>query len=164
FAEILVEVRGELIKNLSSARELPVRFGGEGRVAFLSIQQGAKILNKIKERIWNGQEKHHGILALYVATPTLFKGGKRVEEYIKRWAENMNYKFLGISGESTALGVGFMVGERKRKPIFTSFSPGSIIFLEGDFDLSKIYWDKSLGEASMLGYSTRIPIPIDTNT
>ncbi|MEM3404676.1 MAG: type III-B CRISPR module-associated Cmr3 family protein [Sulfolobales archaeon] len=162
--EIIAEIRGELVKSLSSARELPVKFGGEGRVALLSFQQGEEILSEIKERLWNDQEKHYGFLAIYLATPTLFKGGVRVEKYVKQWAENMNYRFVGLSGESALLSTGFMIREERRKPIYTSFSPGSIIFLEGSFDLLGIYHDKTLSQASMLGYGTYIPIPIANNT
>ncbi|MEM4310907.1 MAG: type III-B CRISPR module-associated Cmr3 family protein [Nitrososphaerales archaeon] len=158
--EIMAEVRGRLVESLSLARGLPVKFGGEGRVAFFSLQQGGKILDAIRKQFWDGQEKHHGFLALYLATPTLFKGGKRVEEYVKEWVENMNYRLVGISGESTVLGTGFMISARRRKPIYTSLNPGSIIFLEGLFDLLEIYRNKAFGEASMLGYGTLIPIPI----
>ncbi|MEM0171872.1 MAG: hypothetical protein QXV57_04870 [Thermoproteota archaeon] len=67
---------------------------------------------------------------------------------------------MGISGESAALGVGFLIRERRRKPIYTSLNPGSIIFIDGDLDPLEIYRDKPLGEASTLGYGTLIPIPI----
>ncbi|MEM3488766.1 MAG: type III-B CRISPR module-associated Cmr3 family protein, partial [Nitrososphaerota archaeon] len=123
--EIVAEIRGKLVKSLLSARALPVKFGGEGRVAFLSFQRGGKISEEIKKRFWNSQEKYQGLLALYLATPALFKGGKRVEEYVKSWTENMNCRFVGISGESAALGVGFLIRERRRKPIYTSLNPGS---------------------------------------
>ncbi|MEM3819862.1 MAG: type III-B CRISPR module-associated Cmr3 family protein, partial [Nitrososphaerota archaeon] len=154
--EIIAEIRGSFVERLSSARELPVKFGGEGKVALLSFQQGAKILDEIKVGLWNGQEKHYGFLALYMATPTLFKGGARVEEYVKQWAEKMNFSFVGISGESAVLGTGFMIRERRRKPIYTSLYPGSIIFIEGDFELSEIYHKWFLGEAGRLGYGTII--------
>ncbi|MEM3372579.1 MAG: hypothetical protein QXO55_08215, partial [Candidatus Korarchaeum sp.] len=79
----------------------------------------------------------------------------------KEWAEEMNWKFLGISGESAVLGAGFDIGRGKRKPIYTSLNPGSIVFLEGSFDLKQIYLDASLGEASSLGYGTLIPVPLN---
>ncbi|MEM2311596.1 MAG: hypothetical protein QXD79_08325, partial [Candidatus Methanomethylicia archaeon] len=63
-------------------------------------------------------------------------------------------------GESTVLGAGFMIDEKKRKPIYTSLHPGSIIFVEGNLNLLEIYQDKPLGEASTLGYGTILPIPI----
>lgn len=161
--EIIAEIRGKLVKSLSSARGLPVKFGGEGRVAHLSFVSGEKILDEIRGWFWGDRERHDGLLALYLATPALFKGGERVEECIKRWAGGMNYEFVGLSGESTVLGTGFIISEEKRKPIYTSLSPGSIIFLKGGFDLLKIYRDEGLGEASMLGYGTHIPIPIVDN-
>lgn len=160
FVEIIAEMRGKLVESLSSARALPVNFGGEGRVAVLSFQEGGKIFDEIKERLWHGQKRHQGALALYLATPALFKGGERVEEYVMQWADEMNYRFIGLSGESSAFGAGFMIKERRRKPIYTSFNPGSIIFLEGSFDLMEMY-RKALGEASMLGYGTLIPVPIE---
>ncbi|MEM3383311.1 MAG: type III-B CRISPR module-associated Cmr3 family protein [Nitrososphaerales archaeon] len=163
FIDIIAEIRGKIVERLSSARELPVKFGGEGRIALLSFQQGYKILDEIKKQLWDGQEKHYGLLALYLATPALFKGGKEVEEYVKEWTENLNLKFKGIIGESTVLGAGFMISEKKRKPIYTSLKPGSIIFLEGDFDLQEIY-QKTFGEASVLGYGTIIPVPIIPTT
>lgn len=162
--EIIAEMRGRLTESLLSARELPVKFGGENRVALFSVDQGEKILDEIKRRLWYGQEKHTGILALYLATPALFKGGVRVEEYLRRWAEGINSTLAGLSGESAVLGAGFRISEGRRKPIYTSLSPGSIIFLKGSFDLLKIYRDEALGEASMLGYGTHIPIPIVNNT
>ncbi|MEM3383865.1 MAG: type III-B CRISPR module-associated Cmr3 family protein [Nitrososphaerales archaeon] len=158
--EIMAEIRGELIKSLLSARALPVKFGGEGRVALLSFQGGEMILEEIEKQLWSGQKKHQGPLALYLATPALFKGGNRVEEHVRNWAKIMSCGFVGISGESAVLGTGFMIKERKRKPIYTSLNPGSIIFLEGDFDLLEIYQNRPLGEASALGYGTLIPIPI----
>ena len=157
--EVIAEIRGRIVESLSSARALPVKFGGEGRVAILSFQEGGRILDEIKERLWHGQEKHYGLLALYLSTPALFKGGIRVEEYVMQWAENMNHRFMGLSGESSVLGAGFIIKERRRKPIYTSFNPGGLIFLEGSFDLMEMYRG-AIGEASMLGYGTPIPIPI----
>ncbi|MEM2126668.1 MAG: type III-B CRISPR module-associated Cmr3 family protein [Candidatus Bathyarchaeia archaeon] len=157
--EVIAEIRGRIVESLSSARALPVKFGGEGRVAILSFQEGGRILDEIKERLWYSQEKHYGLLALYLSTPALFKGGIRVEKHVRLWAENMNCRFMGLSGESSVLGAGFMIKERRRKPVYTSFNPGSIIFLEGSFDLMEMY-RRTIGEASMLGYGTPIPIPI----
>lgn len=156
--EITVEVRGNLVKRLRTAQATPVKFGGEGRVALLSFQQGEKILSEIKRLLWHGQEDHKGHLALYLATPALFKRG-RVEEQLNHWLESVKCKFIGLSGESTALGAGFMMRENRRKPIYISLIPGSIIFLEGDFNLPEMY-RKPLSEASMLGYGTFIPVPI----
>ncbi|MEM1986520.1 MAG: type III-B CRISPR module-associated Cmr3 family protein [candidate division WOR-3 bacterium] len=157
--EIVAEIRGKLVENLPSIRALPVKLGGEGRIALLSFQSGEKILEEIK-KFWKDQERYQGLLALYLATPALFKGGKRVKEYVKNWVEHINCRFMGISGESTVLGAGFMIDEKKRKPIYTSLHPGSIIFVEGNLNLLEIYQDKPLGEASTLGYGTILPIPI----
>jgi CRISPR type III-B/RAMP module-associated protein Cmr3 len=162
--EVVAEVRGEIIKKLSSARKLPVKFGGENRVALLSFQRGAKILNEIKKCLWPPQEEYSGLLALYLATPTLFKGGKKVEEHVKEWIRKINCEFIGITGESETLGGGFRIQDEKRKPIYTSLKPGSIIFLDGNFDLLDIYLNKTLGEANAIGYGTVIPIPIVGHT
>ncbi|MEM1521064.1 MAG: type III-B CRISPR module-associated Cmr3 family protein [Candidatus Korarchaeum sp.] len=158
--EIVSEVRGGIAKRLCGGAA-PIRFGGENRVSLLFFREGEEILNDIEKRVWGGGGRYEGILALYLATPALFRGGKRVKERVKEWAEEMNWKFLGISGESAVLGAGFDIGRGKRKPIYTSLNPGSIVFLEGSFDLKQIYLDASLGEASSLGYGTLIPVPLN---
>jgi len=156
--EIIAEVRGQLVKNLLSAKEVPVKFGGEGRIALLHIEQSERVLDKIKDLLWSGQNQYSGVLALYLATPALFKGGRRIEEYVKEWASD--YKLVSIVGESEILGAGFSLQLTKRKPLYTSLKPGSIIFLEGNFDLSKTYHTFFLGEAAALGYGTLLPVPL----
>lgn len=158
--EIVAEVRGKLSEVLTSVLTRPIKLGGESRIALLSFYKGGKIYEMIKTKIWNNKEKHEGILALYVATPSLFKGGTSVKEYVKKWAESANYKLIGLCGESEALGAGFMLVNGRRKPIYTSLKQGSIVFLEGSFDLSQIYLDGNFGEATALGYGTLIPVPL----
>jgi CRISPR-associated protein Cmr3 len=163
-AKILIELRGSLVKELSSIQPLPVRFGGENRVAILSSQSGAKILDEIKRKLWNNIDRSSGVLALYLATPAIFKEDKKIEEHIKEFVENKDYEYLGLSGESMILGAGFSIGERKRKPIYKALEPGSIIFVKGEFNLIQLYIESALGEATQLGYGTFIPVPLSDQT
>lgn len=158
--EILSELKGDIADELISSKELPIKFGGESRVALLSFKKGAQILNKIKSELWDNKDKHSGILALYLSTPALFKGGKRIKECIGEWTNQVKYNLRGLYGESELLSAGFGL-EGKRKPIYNSLKPGSIIFIEGeDFNLSDIYWEKGLGEATEIGYGTLLPVPL----
>jgi CRISPR-associated protein Cmr3 len=158
--EIVAEIRGSLVKELPLKQHLPVRFGGESRVASLSFQDGAKIFNEIRRKLWNDEERYSGVLALYLATPAIFKEDKKVEEHIKEFVKNMKYEYLGVSGESMLLGAGFSIMGQKRKPIYSALKPGSIIFIKGEFNLSQLYLTNALGEAAQLGYGTIIPVPL----
>jgi CRISPR type III-B/RAMP module-associated protein Cmr3 len=158
--KILSELKGDLANELILSKESPIKFGGESRVALLSFKKDAQIFNKIKSELWDNKDKHSGILALYLSTPALFRGGKRIKEYIKEWTNQVNYNLLEVYGESELLSAGFEL-EGKRKPIYSSLKPGSIIFIEGkDLNLSDIYWGKGLGEASEIGYGTLLPVPL----
>jgi len=158
--EILSELKGDIADELISSKELPIKFGGESRVALLSFEKDTQILNKIKSELWDNKDKHSGILALYLSTPALFKGGKRIKECIGEWTNQVKYNLRGLYGESELLSAGFGL-EGKRKPIYSSLKPGSIIFIEGeDFNLSDIYWEKGLGEATEIGYGTLLPVPL----
>jgi len=158
--EILSELKGDIADELISSKELPIKFGGESRVALLSFEKDTQILNKIKSELWDNKDKHSGILALYLSTPALFKGGKRIKECIGEWTNQVKYNLRGLYGESELLSAGFGL-EGKRKPIYNSLKPGSIIFIEGeDFNLSDIYWEKGLGEATEIGYGTLLPVPL----
>jgi CRISPR-associated protein Cmr3 len=158
--EIIVELRGNLVQELPLMQLLPVRLGGEGRIAFLSFQGEEKISNEIKKKLWGNEEKYSGVLALYLATPAIFEGGKKIEEYVKEFVESMKYEFLGISGDSTVLGTGFSIKSRRRKPIYSSLKPGSIVFMKGDFNFAQMYLECALGKATQLGYGTIIPVPL----
>jgi CRISPR type III-B/RAMP module-associated protein Cmr3 len=158
--EILIELKGDIADELILSKGSPIKFGGESRVALLSFKKDSQILNKIKSEIWDSKDVHFGILALYLSTPALFKGGKRIEEYICEWANQVNYNLLGFYGESELLSAGFEL-EGKRKPIYSSLKPGSIIFIEErSLNLSDIYWGKGLGEATEIGYGTLLPVPL----
>jgi CRISPR-associated protein Cmr3 len=162
--EIVAEVRGGIAESLSPAQKLPIRFGGEGRIALLSFRKGGEILDGVVKQLWSNRTDHHGVLALYLATPALFETGKSVKERLNEWIKDLgrrarDVKLIGLSGESSVLGTGFMLKERRRKPIYISLDPGSIIFLEGDFSLPEIY-QEGVGVASMLGYGTVIPVPM----
>lgn len=162
-AEFIVELRGSLASDFSSTRIVPIKFGGEGRAALLSVERTAEILDTLLKTLWNGETSYDGFVGLYLATPALFNGGKRVVEYIRQWAEINNSEFVGLGGESEAIGAGFIMRDRIRKPIYTALKPGSIIMLKGKFDLTEMY-KKSIGEAGMLGYGTLIPVPLYRET
>ena len=157
--EILADLRGgvaeELIK-LDGKR--PIKLGGELRIALLAFKKGLRIIEEVKKRLWHNKEEYSGVLALYLATPALFKGGKEIREHVKDWVTKKGHDFIGMSGESEPIGAGFTI-DGKRKPIYASLKPGSIIFIKGFFKLSECYWS-GIGEAIELGYSTFIPIPL----
>jgi CRISPR-associated protein Cmr3 len=159
-AEILADIKGNLVKELSVQRPVSIKLGGEMRATLLSFQEGNCIFSKIKKELWYNGDIHKGLMALYVATPVLVKGGKRVDEFIKEWSNKGNYSFKGISGESEPLGAGYSLGESKRKPVYISLKSGSIIYLKGEFELSRIYWEQTIGEATKIGYGTLIPVPL----
>ncbi|MEM4649212.1 MAG: type III-B CRISPR module-associated Cmr3 family protein [Candidatus Bathyarchaeia archaeon] len=158
--EILVDVKGSLVNELLEKSPIPIKLGGETRISLMEFREGNRIFDEVKSTLWCNKEEHNGILALYLATPALFKGGKRVVEYVKDWVNKMGYKFKGIIGESEALGAGYSFNKRKRKPIYTSLKPGSIIYLDGEFDLQNIYWNASIGEATSIGYGTIFATPL----
>ena len=159
-AEILADVKGYLVERLLKQKPTPVKLGGETRISLAEFHEGNRIFNKIKSVLWCNEERHDGVIALYLATPALFKGGRRVLEYVKDWVDGMGYKFRGIVGESEILGAGYALMEKKRKPVYTSLKPGSIIYLEGDFELQNTYWNASIGEATSIGYGTTLPYPL----
>lgn len=158
-AEILAEVRGSIVEELAPTHGAPVKFGGESRIALLSFQRESRLTDEA-EKLWLGRGSHEGILALYIISPALFKGGRPIREEVEEWVSMLGYRFCGISGESEALGAGFDLFSNRRKPIYSSLKPGSIIFLEGSFDLMDIHWGKGLGEASQIGYGSFLAVPL----
>jgi CRISPR type III-B/RAMP module-associated protein Cmr3 len=157
--EILADIKGNLAKELFN-RKAVIKLGGEGRISLMEFREGNLVFNKVKSEIWFNKQRHNGILALYLVTPALFKGGKKVEEYVKEWVKEQNYSFKGISGEVEPLGAGYALNEGKRKPIYTSLKSGSIVYLEGEIELLRAYWEFSFGEATQIGYGTLFPIPL----
>ena len=158
--EILADVKGKITEKLPLSVNTPVKFGGESRVALLSFQKGSMVIDEVKKRLWSNQEKHSGDLALYLTSSALFKGGRAIKEQVIKWAENEGYSFLGIMGESEPLGAGFNLRDNKRKPIYSSLKPGSIIFLRGSFNFTKLHWNRGLGEAFQIGYGSFIAVPL----
>jgi CRISPR-associated protein Cmr3 len=152
--EIIIEVKNAKI----TPNHKPIKLGGEGRIVLLSSSKTAVISEKIRKTLWNEKENHNGNLACYLATPALFKGGKTIDKQVSEWAEGLKSKLTAIYGETDILGAGFSLYHQKRKPIYSSLKPGSVIFLEGKFNLNELYWKPNFGEASELGYGTLIPI------
>nr|MDO8080275.1 type III-B CRISPR module-associated Cmr3 family protein [Candidatus Freyarchaeota archaeon] len=158
--EVAIEIIGD-VKNttkLTPTNNKPTKLGGEGRVALLNVSKTAIILEEIRKTLWNEKTKHKGHLACYLATPALFKGNKTVDKYINEWAEKLNSTLVANYGETDILGAGFSIYHQKRKPIYSSLKAGSVIFLEGSFNLDELYWESDLGEASRLGYGTLLPV------
>lgn len=159
-AEILIEMKGGIATKLASAPSLPIKLGGEVRVVSLSFKKGSRALEEIKKELWRGEEKYSGKLALYLVSPAIFKGGRKIIDCVKEWVQGLKGNFIGMSGESTLINAGFSMRDLKRKPIYTALIPGSMVFIEIDnVVLTELYYEKSLGEAGMLGYGTFIPIP-----
>jgi CRISPR-associated protein Cmr3 len=157
--EIAAEVSGSIAEELSSAQGAPVKLGGESRVAFLSFRMGSMIPDEAK-RALGWAEMERGALALYLISPALFKGGKPIREFVMEWADGKGCEFLGMAGGSEPLGAGFELGDGRRKPIYSSLKPGSIIFLKGDLGLEGTPLGGGLGEASQLGYGSFLAIPV----
>lgn len=157
--EILADIKGSLVKELFNRKAL-VKLGGETRISLVEFHEGNWVFDKLKSEIWCDMEKYDGIFALYLVTPALFKGGKKVEEYIKEWVKKQNIVLKGIFGEVEPLGAGYILNEGKRKPIYVSLKSGSILYLEGEIELLKAYWEFSFGEATQIGYGTVFPIPL----
>lgn len=156
---VVVDVFGEGCMDLSSVRNVAVRLGGEGRVASMTTHHNALILKSLAEKVWKGEKSHRGRLALYAATPVLFKGGKPVQQLVHEWSGGKGYRFLGLAGRSTIVGAGYVLGLGRRKPVYSALAPGSVILVEGGFDLLRVYFD-GLGEACGIGFGTVIPVPL----
>ncbi|MEM2158432.1 MAG: type III-B CRISPR module-associated Cmr3 family protein [Sulfolobales archaeon] len=120
--EVLADIKGKLVNELLEQHAI-VKLGGETRIALMKCSKGNRILSEIREKLWHGKEKYRGIIALYLATPALLKGGEKVEEYIKKWMKKQNFEFKGILGESEVLGAGYSINKDRRKPIYTSLKP-----------------------------------------
>lgn len=157
--EVLADIKGGLTDELYNRRAL-IKLGGETRISLMNFYEGNHVFNRVRDEIWHGKEAHNGIFALYLVTPALFKGGRKVEDYIREWAKERNLSFKGISGETEPLGAGFSLNKAKRKPIYISLKSGSIMYLEGEVELSKAYWEFSFGEGTQIGYGTIFPIPL----
>lgn len=151
--EVIVDIKNAKIK----PNRRPIKLGGEGRIVLLTASEKA-VVSEIRKTLWSEKANYDGNLACYLATPALFKGGKTVREYVKEWAKGINGKFVTIYGETDILGAGFNLYHQKRKPIYSSLKPGSVIFLEGEFNLNDFYWQPNFGEATELGYGTVLPV------
>jgi CRISPR type III-B/RAMP module-associated protein Cmr3 len=161
---IAVDVFG-LDDKLPIINRASIRLGGEGRISLISVSQPARLLRELEERVWKSMNDYEGELALYVATPILIEGGQSVREYLTGWAGKLGIHFSDgkgnwLKGESGIMGAGFSILSRRRKPIYTTVEPGSIIYLEGRFDVKTIYKQLEVGEAAGIGFGTLIPVPL----
>lgn len=160
-SEVIIDIFGKALVNPSEIKNVAVKLGGEGRVGVMSAVNRVFIFETLVKKLWNDTIKHRGPLALYVATPTLFKGGESIEKYVREWSSRRKFVFAGLAGLSMPLGAGYSLALNRRKPVYSALSPGSIIFLEkSEFDLSVLYVDSRLGEASEIGFGTLIPVPL----
>jgi CRISPR-associated protein Cmr3 len=155
-AEILVDIANLTLDSLRQ-RNIPIRLGGEGRIAFLNFAE-KKILEIIKDRIWKDKETYKGKLALYLTSPAIFK--EKVKEAVDRWAKNNGLNLKKVIGETDIIGVGFSIRENIRKPIYNSLKAGSILVVEGNIRFEDFYWNSNLGEGSSFGFGTIIAIPL----
>jgi len=157
--EICVDARNLQLEDSFYA----VKLGGEGRVT--ALRKGSAVLTTIKSVVWRGREKAEGSVALYLASPALFKCGLTREKLLEVIAEKLSTysaRVLGIVGSTALLGAGFSLSKGRRKPVYLALEPGSIIFVDlpDPRPLEQLYWS-SLSEAGgQLGYGTAIPIPL----
>lgn len=162
--KVVADAKGSVLEEVfSSQLTVPVRFGGEGRVSILSISKDESVIDRLKE-VWRGTSSFTGILGLYVSSPVLFRCTSSFKVFLKTLLEDRGLSLKAVYGETEVLGAGFSLARRKRKPIYGSLKPGSIIFAEAEnCDLEELYWS-GLGDASTkLGYGTVIPIPLRTH-
>lgn len=161
--EVAVEIIADIKNNtkITPANHKPIKLGGEGRIVILNVSKTAIILEKIRKLLWKENTEYKGHLACYLATPALFKGNKTIDKYISDWVEKLKSKLIGLYGETDILGAGFSMFHQRRKPIYSSLKPGSVIFLDGTFNLNELYWESNFGEASGLGYGTLLPVVFD---
>jgi len=160
--KILADARGKVLQDVFSGRSAaPVRFGGEGRFSLLTISVGSSILDRLKREVWDGEASFKGLLGLYVCSPALFRCGSSVEDSIRKSLEGRGLSLKMLYGETEILGVGFSLPKRRRKPIYGSLKPGSIVFAEAEScELEELYWSGLGGVGVELGYGTVIPAPL----
>ena len=158
---ILSDISGQICEKLDGNLRVPVRFGGEGRMALMEIREGAKVLSEINNYIWKREKAFTGKLALYVVSPLLFKSGESLNNQVREYIESMGLKFLHLYGEAEIIGGGYSLEAKRRKPLYISLKPGSIIFTEAkNCNLAEIYWSGVGGSIAKIGYGTIIPIPL----
>jgi len=161
--EVLGDISGQICKKFNEkSLRVPVRFGGEGRLSLMEISGKTEALNEIRHHIWRKKMRFTGELALYLASPALFRCGDTLIERVKKWGESKGLEFIYLYGETQILGGGYSLDIRRRKPLYTALKPGSIIFMKvRECDLVELYW-KGVGESGVpIGYGTIIPVPID---
>ena len=149
--------------------ELTIKFGGETRIAKLSVKN---IETSVFDKYFNLSEEEE--IGLYVVSPLLIETGMSREElieYMINQLENItgnNVSDIDIFGESTIISAGFAskLNNKKhaRRPIYEALKPGSKIKVRfsssiDEDNIKKIYWN-GLGTASKLGFGTIFPFKI----
>lgn len=160
--KIVADAKGKVFEEVfKDSLVAPIRLGGEGRVSLLTISSGTSILNRLKRKVWNGLSNFTGYLGLYVCSPVLFRCGSPIKDSIKYSIGSRGLSLKMVYGEVEVRGAGFSLARRKRKPIYSSIKPGSIIFTEAEnCDLEKLYWSGFGGIGVEVGYGTVIPVPV----
>jgi CRISPR-associated protein Cmr3 len=154
--EILVDIANLMLDSLRQ-RNIPIRLGGEGRIAFLNFAEKS-VLEIIKDKIWKDKERHSGKVALYLVSPAIFK--EKVSDAINKWIKSKGLNLKKKIGETEIISAGFNIKENVRKPIYNSLKAGSILIVEGNIRFEEFYWNSDFGEGSSFGFGTIIAIPL----
>jgi len=147
-AEIILDIISGTFKKGSYS----IKLGGENRAASLIIEDG-NTLEEIKNRRIIGNTAN----TLLVISPVLLKTPLRdIKNEIEKEIEA---NIEEIYGHVRLLGTGYSLNKEKRKPIYASLVPGSIIVLKSDINSEEIY-KKGIGIAKELGYGSLIPVKL----
>ncbi len=131
------------------------KFGGEGRIVEMSVERGNSIMRKILSTLSEIEKAEYAILVS--PTPLL---------------RNNSFDQLIITGQRTTIGLGFSLARKRRKPIYTGISEGSIIKIDtrkekpkreevisyGLYGLLDLKNNKHYRYMGRLGYASFVPL------
>ena len=143
----------------------PIKLGGEGRVSVL-VKSEETVFNAVKSQLWGGGEAVEGFVALYLASPALFRCGLSREGLEGRIRDRLSQlcgaELEGLAGSTAIMGAGFSLHKGRRKPIYLALEPGSVVFANfpKQCPLEKVYWHSISEVGGQLGYGTAVPVPL----
>lgn len=144
-----------LLKNtsretISLGKEIPVKLGGEQRIAKLRVDADSDQIIRGLEELARRDHKY-----LLLTTPAPFR-----EEHLNKTPKHI--------GKIDVIGLGYSLAARKRKPLYPALMEGSIVKVDrtiteetlkyGIYSLLGLHQDEEYKILSRIGYGTVIPL------